>query len=138
VIRKRQKHVALPAHAHLRGVSPDGLRRDRTPFGAILETFVLAELLKMASWSGERLEFSYFRDKERNEVDIVVEDRRGRVVGVEIKAAASVSRGDFHGMRRLAEACGDRFALGLVVYDHDQIVPFGDRMLAVPLSALWA
>ena len=124
--------------AALRGASPDGLRRDRTPLGAILETFVLAELLKMAEWSGERLEFSCFRDKERNEVDIVVGDRRGRVVGIEVKAAASVSRGDFHGMRRLAEACGDRFALGLVLYDHDQIVPFGDRMLAVPLSALWA
>jgi hypothetical protein len=50
---------------------------------------------------------------------------RGRVVGVEVKAAASVSR-------------GDRFALGLVLYDHDQIVPFGDLMLAAPLSALWA
>ena len=123
--------------AALRGVSPEGLRRDRLPFGAILETFVLAELLKMASWADERLEFSCFRDKERNEVDIVIENQRGHVVGIEVKAAATVSRGDFHGMRRLAEACGDRFVLGLVLYDHSQVVPFGDRMLAVPLSALW-
>ena len=123
--------------AALRGVSPDRVLKDRSSFGAILETFVLAELLKMAGWEDERLEFSYFRDKERNEVDIVMENRQGQVVGVEVKAASTVARSDFHGMRRLAEACGDRFMLGMVLYDHDQIVPFGDRMFAVPLSVLW-
>ena len=123
--------------AALRGVSPDRVRKDRSPFGAILETFVLGELMKMAGWVDERLEFSYFRDKERNEVDIVLENRQGQVVGIEVKASATVSRSDFHGMRRLAEACGERFLLGMVLYDHDQVVPFGDQMFAVPLSALW-
>lgn len=123
--------------AALRGVSPDRVRKDRSVFGPILETFVLAELLKMAGWGDERLDFSYFRDKERNEVDIVLENRQGQVVGVEVKAASTVTRSDFHGMRRLAEACGDRFVMGMVLYDHDQVVPFGDRMFAVPLSVLW-
>jgi len=123
--------------AALRDVSPARMRQDRSPFGAILETFVLGELLKLASWAGDRFDFSYFRDKEQNEVDFVIENRRGQVVGVEVKTAATVTRSDFHGMRRLKEACGDRFALGMVLYDHDQTVPFGDRMFAVPLSVLW-
>ena len=123
--------------AALRGISPDRLRKDRSVFGTIVETFVLAELLKMAGWGEERLDFSYFRDKEQNEVDIVVENRRGQVVGVEVKAAATVTRADFRGMRRMAEACQERFVMGIVFYDHDQIVPFGDRMFAVPLSLLW-
>lgn len=123
--------------AALRDISPERLQADRTPFGALLETFVLAELLKLASWFGDRLEFSHFRDKEQNEVDIVLEDRRGRVVGVEIKAAATVKGSDFGGLRRLAQACGDRFALGLVLYDHDRVVPFGDRLFAAPISTLW-
>ena len=55
-----------------------------------------------------------------------------------MKASATVSRGDFSGLRRLAAACGDRFALGLVLYDHDRIVPFGDRMVAAPVSTLWS
>jgi predicted AAA+ superfamily ATPase len=113
------------------------VRSDRTPFGALLETFVLAELLKLTSWTGQRLAFAHFRDKDRNEVDIVVEDRRGRVVGLEIKAAATVTGADFGGLRRLAEACGDRLALGLVLYDHDRMVPFGERLFAAPISALW-
>jgi uncharacterized protein len=124
--------------AALRDISPDHLDLDRAPFGAVLETFVLAELLKLASWANVRLRFSHFRDKERNEVDIVIEDRGGRVFGLEVKAAATAVGSDFNGMRRLAEGCGDRFALGLVLYDHDQVVPFGDRMFAAPVSALWS
>jgi predicted AAA+ superfamily ATPase len=123
--------------AALRGVSPDRVRRDRSVFGAILETFVLGEVLKMLGWSEERLTVSYFRDKEQNEVDIVLENRQGQVVGVEVKAASTVTRADFHGMRRLAAGAGQRFVLGMVLYDHDQVVPFGDRMFAVPLSVLW-
>lgn len=103
-----------------------------------METFVLAELLKLASWSQDRYEFSHFRDKERNEVDIVIEDRRGRVVGIEVKASATVSPRDFAGLRRLSDACGDRFVLGLVLHDHEQVVPFGERLLAALVSALWS
>ena len=123
--------------AALRGLGPDRLRRERKAFGALLETFVFAELLKHAGWSDDRPTFSHFRDKEGNEVDVVLEDNEGRVVGVEVKAAASTSSADFSGLRRLANACGERFALGMVLYDHDRIVPFGERLFAVPISALW-
>ena len=55
-----------------------------------------------------------------------------------MKASATVSARDFSGLRRLAAACGCRFALGLVLYDHDRAVPFDDRMAAVPVSTLWS
>jgi len=124
--------------AALRGISPEVLRRDKTSFGAVLETFVFSELQKIATWSEQRCSFSHFRDKDKNEVDIVIENRRGEIVGIEVKSSATVSSADFSGMRKLAEACGDRFAQGLVLYDHDQTVPFGERMFAAPLSSLWS
>ena len=124
--------------AALRDITPDRVRKDKTLFGPVLETFVLAELLKLASWSDDRYGFSHFRDKERKEVDIVIEDRRGRVVGIEVKASATVTTRDFAGLRRLAEACGDRLVLGLVLHDHEHIVPFSERLLAAPISALWS
>ena len=124
--------------AALRDITPDRVRKDKTLFGPVLETFVLAELLKLASWSDDRYGFSHFRDKERKEVDIVIEDRRGRVVGIEVKASATVTTRDFAGLRRLSEACGDRFVLGLVLHDHVHIVPFGERLFAAPISALWS
>ena len=123
--------------AALRDVSPDTLARDKTAFGPILETFVFSELRKIASWSTQRCSFSHFRDKDRNEVDIVLENRRGEIVGIEVKSSATVTPGDFSGMRRLAEACGSKFVQGMVLYDHDSVVPFADNMFAAPLSALW-
>ena len=124
--------------AALKGITPGRLGLDRTPFGPVLETFVLGELLKLASWADDRYAFSHFRDKDRNEVDIVIEDGLGRIVGVEVKASATVSEGDFAGLRRLAAATRDSFAMGLVLYDHEHAVPFGERMAAAPLSTLWA
>jgi hypothetical protein len=66
-----------------------------------------------------------------------VEDRVGHLIGIEAKAAATVTADDFRGLRRLAHIVGDRFVLGAVLYDHDKPVPFGDRLWALPLSCLW-
>jgi len=123
--------------AAMRDVSPDLVRKNRTSFGSILETFVFSELRKIATWSEQSCSFSHFRDKEKNEVDIVLENRRGEVIGIEVKSSATVSAGDFSGMRKLATACGDKFIQGMVLYDHDQVVPFGEHMFAAPLSCLW-
>ncbi len=124
--------------AALRGISPDVVRKDKTSFGAVLETFVFSELQKIATWSEQRCSFSHYRDKDKNEVDIVLENRRGEVVGIEVKSSATVSSSDFSGMRKLADACGDKFIQGLVLYDHDQVVPFAENMFAAPLSSLWS
>ena len=67
-----------------------------------------------------------------------MENDRGQIVGIEVKAAASISSKDFSGLRRLATDCGKRFMLGLVLYDHDVTLPFGNRMFAAPISTLWA
>ncbi|MCY3671738.1 MAG: ATP-binding protein [Alphaproteobacteria bacterium] len=123
--------------AAVKGLTPDRLHRDRTPFGPLLETFVLAELLKLSGWTGDRHTFSHFRDKQQNEVDIVIENGSGEIVGVEVKASATVSGKDFSGIRRLAAGAGERFAAGFVLYDDEHAIPFGPRMAAVPVSALW-
>ena len=124
--------------AALRGLTPDRLRRDRTPFGPLLETFVLGELLKLATWTDDRYAFSHFRNKQRNEVDIVIENGRGEIVGIEVKASATVSTKDFSGLRYLAADAGERFVMGLILYDHENSIAFGPRMAAVPVPALWS
>lgn len=124
--------------AAMREISPDMVAKDKTSFGPILETFVFSELKKIASWSNQRCSFAHFRNKDKNEVDLVLENRRGEVVGVEVKASATISAADFSGMRKLADACGKKFLQGLVLYDHDKVVPFGENMFAAPLSCLWS
>jgi uncharacterized protein len=124
--------------AALRGEDAEIVSADRTRFGAILESFAYSELLKLTSFGGERYSFSHFRTRDGQEVDLVIEDRKGRIVGVEVKASATVRADDFKGLKLLQDAAGAKFARGIVLHDHHQAVPFGDALLAVPISALWA
>jgi predicted AAA+ superfamily ATPase len=121
----------------LLGVDAGALLRERGIFGALLETFVLQELQRQASGRDQPLEFFHFRDRDGYEVDIVIEQGAHTVAGVEVKAASSVTEGDFRGLRKLRDAAGDRFAHGVVLYDGEATIPFGERFHAVPVRALW-
>lgn len=123
--------------ATTRGLGFDRIKADRTLLGPLLESFVFSEVLKLMAASDLRLTPYHFRDQQMREVDIVLERDDGTIVGIEIKASASVAFSDFAGLRTLAQACGDRFAYGVVLYDSTDVVPFGERLAAAPLSALW-
>lgn len=123
--------------AAARGLTSDRVRADRGTFGALLESFVFSEVLKLLTASDLQLTPHHFRDRDMREVDIVLERDDGMIAGIEVKASATVKAGDFAGLRALAEACGDRFAFGVVLYDSTDVVPFGDRLAAAPLSCLW-
>ena len=124
--------------AAVRGLSFDRVRADRSELGALLESFVFSEVLKLMTASDLRLAAYHFRDRQMREVDIVLERDDGTIAGIEVKAAATVTSGDFAGLRTLADACKERFACGVVLYDSADFVPFGDNLAAAPLSCLWA
>jgi predicted AAA+ superfamily ATPase len=121
----------------LLGLSAEALWADRDAFGQMLETFVYLELRRQASGRDEPIGFSHFRHRDGAEVDIVVEHGAGRISGVEVKASSTVRASDFNGLKALREACGKRFGCGVVAYDGELTVGFGDGMYAVPLAALW-
>lgn len=121
----------------LLGMDGPVLAYDRTLFGQLLETFVYQELRRQASWHDVRTSFHYFRDKDGAEVDIVIEGGASGVAGVEVKASGTVRAADFRGLRKLRGALGERFAGGVVLYDGEATVPFGDRLHAVPLRRLF-
>ena len=123
--------------ASARGLTFDRVKADRGTFGALLESFVFSEVLKLMTATDLRLTPHHFRDRDMREADIVLERDDGMIAGIEVKANATVKSGDFAGLRALAEACGDRFAFGVVLYDNTDVVPFGDRLVAAPLSCLW-
>jgi hypothetical protein len=120
----------------LLGLNADSLWADRALFGRLLETFVYQELRRHSSWQDRTIAFSHFRDKDQVEVDMVLESE-GRVAGVEVKAAATITGDDFRGLRKLQAATLKTFAAGVVLYDGDAVAGFGDRLYAVPISRLW-
>jgi predicted AAA+ superfamily ATPase len=123
--------------AALVGATSVRIAKNRSIFGPLLETFVFSEVLKQISWLDEDCAVHHYRDKDQDEVDIVVEAASGAVVGIEIKASATVQAADFKGLRKLAKACGSDFQLGIVFYDGEKSVPFGERLFAAPISCLW-
>jgi predicted AAA+ superfamily ATPase len=124
--------------AHLLGVDERGLEHDHAAMGQLLETFVVMELVRQSGWQEQPVRLFHYRDRDGREVDAILERRDGTVIGIEAKAAASVSRLDFRGLTRVRDALGDRFKAGVVLYTGSNTVAFGERLAAVPLQGLWA
>lgn len=123
--------------ATLRDATTANLATDRSRLGPLLESFVVSEVLKSLSWNETRAAISHFRTKEQEEVDLVLEDTRGRIVGIEVKAAATLRPKDFSGLQKLQEAAGDKFVQGVLLHDHDRVTPYSEKIRAAPVSLLW-
>jgi predicted AAA+ superfamily ATPase len=122
---------------HLLGASAASLAEPRGAAGSVLETFAAMELRRQLSWSGQPASLHHFRTKDGVEVDCVLEAPDGRIAGIEVKAAATVVAADFRGLRMLRDVAGEPFVAGVLLYCGTQALPFGDRLWAVPLAALW-
>ncbi len=121
----------------IKGYNLAQLERERSLLGPILETFVYTELLKQFNWSDLYISIYHYRDKDNTEIDFVLEDNSGFLVGIDVKASATVRSEDFKGLRKLFAIDSENFKIGVVLYDGTQVLPFGEKMFAVPVSAMW-
>ena len=123
--------------AYLQGIDQERLMNDSTLTGPILENFVVMELRKQITWSQHQPSLFHFRAQTGQEVDILLEDRAGRLAGIEVKTAASAQFRDFKGLHLLSQELGDRFLRGAVLYAGQEIIPFAKNLHAIPINALW-
>jgi hypothetical protein len=122
---------------YLLGADRERLEEDSSVLGRALENFVVTELRKQSSWSKTKPQLFHFRTQSGQEVDVVMEDSGGRLVGVEVKASATVTGGDFKGLHALREMTGNRLTRGVVLYAGAEAVSFGSDLFALPLASLW-
>ena len=123
--------------AHLLGATPDRIKTDGNLAGVLLENFVVMELRKQATWAETQPEIFYWRTASGQEVDVVLEDRAGRVVAVEIKAAATLGTNDVRGLQAFTKTIGKNWLRGVVLYTGTEVVPFSSNIHGVPVSRLW-
>lgn len=123
---------------HFMAATADSLASKPGLPGGVVETFVLSELLKHVAFSRQRLSLWHYRTQSNIEVDFVLENRLGLITGIEVKASATVNGKDFKGLRHLQETESAIFQRGIVLYAGREVVPFGDKLWAVPLSVWWA
>ena len=122
---------------HLLGADTRRLSEDRPLLGRLLESFVASELRKQISWIDPRIALFHFRTAAGSEVDLVLEKPDGSVAAIEVKAGATVTASDFTALKALRDSIGRQFQAGVVLHLGDRIVPFGDKLWLVPVSALW-
>ncbi|MBC8064701.1 MAG: ATP-binding protein [Chlorobia bacterium] len=122
----------------LDNVTPSMLNRDRERLGSVLESFVAMELKKLARFADRRPIVHHLRTVKQLEVDFILEARGGDVVGIEVKAAKSISSADIKGLRFLDDLTEGKLKLGVVLYCGDAVEQLAGKIWAVPVSALWS
>lgn len=124
--------------AHLLGASEADLSRVGHPaLGGLVETFVHAELMKLASVSDVPVSIWQFRENDNREVDFILEGPGGAVAGIEVKATTSPGTDTAKHLHWLRDRLGDRFAAGIVLHLGQRSTSFGGNIHAIPVSALW-
>ncbi|MFI6457349.1 ATP-binding protein [Streptosporangium amethystogenes] len=138
-VRRPKLHVTdTGLAAHLIGVDAAGLAARVSPArGPLIESFIVNEIAKQATWVPFQVGLHHWRVSQGAEVDLVLERNNGRIVGVEAKATDSVNQDDFKGLVALRDSLGEDFVHGFVFYTGARSLSFGDRLTALPLSALW-
>jgi hypothetical protein len=128
--------------ARLLGLSPARLGRldpaALSEFGHLLETFVVGELLKQASWSDDIATVGHWRTHDDHEVDLVIERHDGAVTAFEVKAATRITARDARGLRALRDALGDGFTAGIILHTGDLTYRLDDRIIVAPIDLLWS
>jgi len=123
--------------SHLLGADENRIRTDDQITGHIVENFVVMEVIKQID-SAEIDAKPYHYRAGRDEVDMILESRSGAIVGIEVKAGASLGSSDWRPLAKLRDSAGSRFVCGVVVYSGRQTLPLSDRLWAIPISGLWS
>ncbi|MFT4136951.1 ATP-binding protein [Microbacterium sp.] len=123
--------------ASLLGATAAALTPGSARLGPLIECFVVGELRRQQTWAMQRTTMHHYRDSRGIEVDVVLETPDGRVVGIEVKAAATAHAQDAKGLSVLRDRLGDRFVAGYILYAGRGTVAVGERIRAVPIDALW-
>lgn len=123
--------------AYLMGINLEKALNNELLIGKILENFVVSELKKQITWSKTKPELYHFRTTGSEEVDVILEDRMGNIVGIEIKNSTKVLPQDFKGLKYLQEKSKNKLLKGIVLYNGSQVISFGPNLYAMPINSLW-
>lgn len=138
LVGKRPKWVAADSGlvANILGWQEEEVYLDARRSGKFVETWVYQQLASLADAMGE-CEISHYRDGKKREIDFIVENGKGELLGIEVKAGI-VSPGDFNHLKWFAGNLAHAPFTGIVLYSGKNALSFGEGLFAVPLSALGA
>lgn len=136
-IGKRSKYFAADPSlvTNLLGWKEDDVYLDEDKSGKIVETWVHHELAALADLTGG-CTVTQYRDSDKREIDFLVENEAGDLLGVEVKSGSNIGDSDFKHLRWFKEHLAKGKFTGIVLHSGKETARFGTGMYAVPLGAL--
>ena len=122
---------------YLMGADEQRIANDDQVTGKVVENFAAMELIKHAGWATDPVRLYHYQ-REREDVDLVLEWNDGSIAAIEVKSRATVRADDWKWIIKLRDQRDSSFRAGVVLHAGAQTIPLGDRIWAVPLSGLWA
>ncbi len=122
----------------LLGWTPEKVRLDGSLNGKLIESYVYTQLIAILTADDDEYELYHYRDREKREVDFIIQHENGDILGIEVKAGSAVKSDSFKHLKWFKERMAKENPFtGIVLYTGEHTVPFGENMWAVPISALW-
>jgi predicted AAA+ superfamily ATPase len=119
------------------GLDKDYLIQRREVFGSMLENMVATEIIKQISWSNVRPKIFHFREVLGEEIDLILENRRGEMVAIEVKSSSRIKPEHLQNMKKFKAKMGDQVIKSILLYTGTQIELLGDGMIALPISRIF-
>lgn len=117
----------------------DQVRLDSDRSGKLIETFAFNEIMAQVDSGDGLYELFHYRDREKREIDFLIEREDNALLGIEIKAGSAINKSDFKHMKWFKNNIAkNRLFIGIVLYAGNVPASFGDGMWAVPFDFLWA
>jgi predicted AAA+ superfamily ATPase len=140
LVKTPKRYLVDPALvAAVLGLGREAILYGPDMLGRLMDTFVAAQLRSELAVSNLGPRLYHLRDEHgRREVDLVIETASGKLIGIEVKASATVTASDARHLAWLRDETGDAFAAGIVLHTGPHVFPLGDRLIAAPVSSLWA
>ena len=140
VARTPKRYLVEPALlGPLLGIDERACLRDGDLLGRLMDTFVVSQLRAERDVSEIAPQLYHLRQEGgRREVDLLAEAPDGRVVAMEIKAAASVDRDDAKHLLWLRDRIGSAFVTGIVFHTGPLAYTLDEKIHALPVASIWA
>ena len=113
--------------------------KDPSVMGHLFENFIATEIIKATSTLPGKFFLSHFNPVREHgkETDFIIEKDNGEAVAVEVKLDSTLNEKDFKNLELCRNTIGDKLIKGILIYTGESIVPFGDRLWAVPINYLY-
>ena len=102
--------------------------------GHYLETYIISEIIKSYNSTGIDPKISYYRDKEKNEIDLIIE-KNNVVYPFEIKKTANPTKAMIKNFGKL-NSINKQIGSGGIICCYDELIHIDERNYIIPISSV--